>query len=104
MSKRYIDVDELCRRLTDCWHTNDTEKGKNIQAVIDRIIVPIVVGTPTADVVEVKHGRNLIDTPSLYECSVCGWCCWDTYTGDSDVYNYCPGCGAKMDEEELQHD
>lgn len=51
---RYIDAEELCRRLTECWHTNDTEKGKSIQAVIDRVITPIVVGTPTADVVEVK--------------------------------------------------
>lgn len=50
------------------------------------------------DRVEVVHGRNLAeDTPSRFECSECGWTDWDTYTGDSDTYNYCPGCGAKMD-------
>lgn len=43
-------------------------------------------------------GRNLAaDTPSRFECSVCGWTDWDTYTADNDEYNYCPGCGAKMD-------
>lgn len=55
---RYIDAEELCRRLEECWHTNDAEKGKNIQAVIDRVITPIVVGTPAADVVEVVRCKD----------------------------------------------
>jgi hypothetical protein len=55
---------------------------------------------PTVDAVEVVHGYNIDrDTPSLFECSVCHWSCWDTYCGDTEDYNYCPNCGAKMDEE-----
>ena len=54
---------------------------------------------PAADVVEVKRGYNLNDIPSLFECSVCHWECYDTCTGDTDIYNYCPNCGAKMDGE-----
>ena len=46
MNERYIGVNELFRQLEECWHTNDTEKGKTIQAVIDRVITPIVVGIP----------------------------------------------------------
>lgn len=52
--------------------------------------------TPTADVVEVKHGKWDINS----NCSVCGvykfegldadiWADWDI--------DYCPHCGAKMD-------
>lgn len=46
MNERYIGVNELFRQLTECWHTNDTEKGKVIQAVIERVVTPIVVGIP----------------------------------------------------------
>lgn len=61
-----------------------------IQAVLNQ--------TKKVDAVEVVHGRNLdADTPSLFECSVCHWCCSDTYYGDTADYNYCPNCGAKMD-------
>ena len=46
MTDRYIGVNELCRQLMEGWHTKDTEKGKTIQAVIDRVVTPIVVGIP----------------------------------------------------------
>lgn len=56
---------------------------------------------PAADVVEVRHGKNLSeDDPSRFECSECGWKCWDTYCGDTITYSFCPNCGAKMDKEE----
>ena len=60
-----------------------------------------IKGTPTADVQPVVHGKNLKEEwPSLFECSVCHWSCWDTYCGDTDTYNYCPNCGATMDGKE----
>ena len=43
---RYIDAEELCHRLTECWHTNDIDKGRLIQSVIDRVVTPIIVGIP----------------------------------------------------------
>ena len=53
--------------------------------------------TPTADVVEVKHGEWKMNFgrgygEKLYFCSLC-------VEGDSDTGhdNYCPSCGAKMD-------
>ena len=56
-----------------------------------------IKGIPAADVQPVKHGKNLNEEwPSLFECSVCHWSCWDTYCGDTDIYNYCPNCGADM--------
>lgn len=51
---------------------------------------------PAADVQPVKHGRWIKPTrvpgSMLDECSVCGFNC-GAYT-----FNYCPYCGAKMDE------
>ena len=55
---------------------------------------------PSVDAVLVRHGYNVKDdSPSLFECSICGWEDYDTYTGDTDTYNYCPNCGARMDGE-----
>ena len=48
------------------------------------------------EIAEVVHGFNKYDYNSAFECSVCGWQCWDTIPGDTEVYNYCPNCGAKM--------
>lgn len=61
---------------------------------------------PAADVEPVRHGewlRTDDDWSSLVtiQCSACGgeWC----FEVDEDVqllgYNYCPGCGCKMDLE-----
>ena len=44
-----------------------------------------------------KECTNLSDNdPSLFECSECNWTDWDTLTGDTSEYNYCPNCGAKV--------
>ena len=64
------------------------------------------VTEPTTDVEPVRHGQWLRtddDWSSLVtiQCSACGgeWC----FEVDEDVqllgYNYCPGCGCKMDLE-----
>ena len=50
---------------------------------------------PAADVVEVRHGRWIYkETWSIFECSCCG------VSMVRNVYQYCPNCGAKMDEVE----
>lgn len=54
---------------------------------------------PPADVEPVRHAKNLCDIRGgLVECSACGAICNDTYTWSCEI-NYCPNCGAKMDEE-----
>lgn len=66
---------------------------------------------PAADVEPVRHGewlRTDNDWSSLVtiQCSACGgeWC----FEVDEDVqllgYNYCPGCGCKMDLEDETDD
>ena len=55
----------------------------------------------TADVAPVVHGRWISKNPHGYEwtfvCSNCGYV--DGYPFN-DRSNYCPNCGAKMDEKE----
>lgn len=44
-----------------------------------------------------SEGENIALYPkSSFECSICNWSDWDTTTGDTNRYNYCPNCGAKM--------
>ena len=61
-------------------------------------IMDAIDSIPTA---EPKMGRNVKEEwNSLFECSVCGWECGDTYMCDTATFNYCPNCGAKMERSE----
>lgn len=54
---------------------------------------------PAADVVEVRHGRWIIEDKytdyRTERCSSCGFVANRSYV--QDVWFYCPRCGAKMD-------
>lgn len=54
---------------------------------------------PAADVTPVVHGRweTNSDRPDSLICSVCK-CGFDMWK--HDPHNYCPNCGAQMDEKE----
>ena len=54
--------------------------------------------TPTADVAPVVHGKWVTnsDRPDSLICSVCK-CGFDMWK--HDPHNYCPNCGAKMQEQ-----
>lgn len=68
--------------------------GINARAVRDA-----VVGAKAVEVEPVVHAHNTCDHDSAFECSACGFSDWDTLTADCSRYNYCPHCGAHMDEE-----
>ena len=64
---------------------------------------------PTADVVEVRHGRWMTTDayPHHLYCSVC----YKTYAKNAKLVNeldlptnYCPNCGALMEKKEDEHD
>ena len=74
------------------------EKG-TIQDAIKMISYPEY--TPAADVAPVVHGRWVeYQIPPIVCCSNCDWA--------TDVkeknFQYCPNCGAKMDEKEAVYD
>ena len=51
-----------------------------------------------ADVAPVRHGRWIEQEKytfgTMYDCSICG----DRILDNGHSWNYCPNCGAKMDE------
>ena len=53
---------------------------------------------PTVDVVPVRHGRWIEQEKYtfgvMYDCSICG----NRILDNGHSWNYCPNCGAKMDE------
>ena len=92
---RLIDADAIfnCKVLLVSDKTYDA-----VRAVIERID-----NAPTVD--PVKHGHWIEvqrihekDHTAICECSLCGDTVW-VYDGQR-AWNYCPNCGAKMDEVE----
>lgn len=58
---------------------------------------------PTEDAVPVVHGRWVpTKVPFMNECEDCSVCGYRTVWGRR--FNYCPNCGAKMDEKEDVYD
>ena len=55
---------------------------------------------PAADVEPVKRGHNIYPKSSRFECSLCGYEDWDTITCTPELHNFCPNCGARMNQEE----
>lgn len=92
---RLIDAEHLKKRATDttgdCWD-NYGQGTADFLEYIDK--------EPTVDAEPVRHGHwinhfdDLFPEESTQECSVCHAEQMGTMLND----NYCPNCGAKMDE------
>lgn len=104
---KYINADELYDAISDNWC------GIGVCNIND--ILNFIEEMYTADVQEIKHGRNMTDKHPVDEfiCSECEFMIDDisekVYDEDGDYYfhreyeiKYCPNCGAKM--EELSND
>ena len=91
---RLIDADALKELFPDngegSWTYNVT-----VKACID--------AQPTIDAVSVRHGKWIWkgeDGDSRFMCSVCRRKEYvPTCNGVPDIWQYCPSCGARMDEE-----
>lgn len=97
---RIIDVDELIGKFTNecigecgmCPHERSDEDG----------VCALIANAPTIEAVPVVHGENLqAEWPSLFECSVCHWECGDTVPCDTETFNFCPNCGAKIEGKKV---
>ena len=96
---RLIDAEALKEKITKDEYESAVIQGFAPQLVDTDVLLDYIDNAPTIEAKPVVYGRNLsADTPSQFECSVCGCEDWDTYTCDVDVYKYCPKCGAQMDE------
>lgn len=94
---RYIDADELKNAFTN-WReivNNPYDFFPSVEeckAVID--------AQPTAEVVEIKRGRWIaygLEDGFAIERHICSECDYDIGVIPT---NYCPNCGAKMDEDD----
>ena len=84
---RYIDADVL---IDDLIHN---------RSFYPALVSSAIKNTPTADVVEVRHGewkkKSVGNLVTHMQCSICG----DYEAIRYQHMNYCPNCGAKMDGE-----
>ena len=69
------------------------------------MIIDLIDEQPTVDAEPVVHGRDIYMEAKghcEFKCSVCGAEAGEVAYGDLDGgnFNYCPNCGAKMDEVE----
>ena len=95
--KEYIEREAIEKAFAEEIHTNYLDDyAKGFQAAL-----LAVMSIPTADVSPVRHGRWIEQCEeSLYSCSVCG-AEWIGIVGTPKEYgmDFCPHCGAKMDEK-----
>lgn len=88
MAKEYIERETALKNI------KETIIGASEFANDIRIAaINAVNSAPTADVQEVRHGK-WIKSKNERKCSLCGY----FYFTNTDTFNFCPHCGAKMDE------
>lgn len=106
---RLIDADALIEDIKSFWDW-DSIDGITATTVLKQTMTDIS-NAPTIDAEPVRHGRWIVeDNPGtgwyLVECSECGENVTSTapcigFPPDAEVtWDYCPYCGAKMDEAE----
>ena len=94
---KYIDREALLLRI-DCYGTNKF-------GMLDEDIRAFIKAQPASDVAPVRHGRWIMvdDSCGKYACSACREIEQECTEWGAGHYNpvdkdYCPNCGAKMDE------
>lgn len=89
-------LDGACNQLAD----ELRQKGQKTDALLLEALAAVVNFCPTLDVEPIKHGHWVQEYDDGWRCSVCS-SLW-TFLVDRPEENgadYCPVCGAKMDEE-----
>lgn len=92
---RYIDADAILKDM--CKLCTNFVMDASICEEKECAYTLLVKSAPTVDVQEVKHGHwiEINSDMGIYRCSQCR----ETVGGQTGS-NFCPNCGAKMDEEE----
>lgn len=82
-------------------------KNSGMGYVIGKTLKRYVKLQTAADVASVRHGRweqCFEDWRKQIEGDKCSLCGFEHYGTSIRDYLYCPNCGAKMDEEDKNHD
>ena len=94
---RLIDADDVKKRY-NLSITNDSIDASLVEFV-KKIVSDVLDDAPTVDAVPVKHGHWIKDNKRMvYQCSVCHGSFQEIGYG----FNFCPECGAKMDEKVIE--
>lgn len=107
----YIEREALIKALESDFNTDwaDYASKDYIDGVRDEYddVLKIICTMPAADVQPIRHGHWIHvesyrdcegDFYSKYKCSCCGFILGGVYD-NSDLMNFCGGCGADMREE-----
>ena len=89
---RYIDTDLLIKNIV---------KIEDLRTLSTKTIGEAISNTPTADVVEVRHGEWILHPDGSATCNQCKThqlLIWDMDRSQ----NFCGHCGAKMDGGEVE--
>ena len=83
---RLIDADELIRKGTSTFD----------ESIPIADFIEMVELRPTIEAEPIRHGKWKYDySMGMNYCSECGW---GMVKGERRYYNYCPNCGARMDD------
>ena len=81
---RLIDAEFVKKKMQEIMDYQDAYLPIHFEGILD--------DAPTVDAEPIRHG-HWVSRIKIYECSECG------FAGYPEM-NYCPWCGAKMDEVE----
>lgn len=98
---RYVNLDEAVQRIVDL--KLKSARNNIVLAEDEEEIKDWLHRLPAADVQEVRHGRWIWSIMPVtgaieHKCSVCET---PYYMAFAMIMNYCPNCGARMDEVEI---
>lgn len=101
MAKEFIEREAAISARPEYLNPNKGEYNKGWNDC-NNIVYKNIKAIPTADVQEVRHGKWVYVDGDLgwadCKCSECGYT--DLFEDCTECfYNFCPECGAKMDEE-----
>lgn len=81
------------------FYGNDIEKWEKICKDAEEGKVPSVT-IRGVEYALVRHSKWVIEPDAtIMHCNSCGWA-YEYYAGLEEEWNFCPHCGAKMDQEE----
>ena len=99
MADIYVKFDDVIKAIGGVPKRNESPYPTPIHLAAERIITRLkerITKIPTADVVEVKHGKWKLNKDGSGICSECGRTQKNVWDYDNSQ-NFCGHCGAKMD-------